>query len=171
MRTILIGLGNPILGDDAVGWKVVEQVEQQLQQPRHENQGPFDIVYLSIGGLGLMEHLIDYDRAIIVDAIFSGNEVPGTISTQMLEDVIDPTSGHTISVHDTSLQDAVNLAQKIGVHVPKKLIVVGIETDSIYNFSEALTTNVAAAIPRAAEIVIELLTKTEPRDLERTLPE
>ena len=157
MRTILIGLGNPILGDDAVGWKVVEQVEQQLQQLQHEIQGNFDIAYLSVGGLGLMEHLIDYDRAIIVDAIFSGKDAPGTISTQMLEDVFDATSGHTISVHDTSLQDAINLALKIGVQMPKKLIVVGIETDSINNFSEELTPNVAVAIPRAVEIVMDLL--------------
>jgi len=168
MRTILIGLGNPILGDDAVGWKVVEQVEQQLQQLRPENLEPLDIVYLSIGGLGLMEHLIDYDRAIIVDAIFSGNEIPGTISTHMLEDVFDLASGHTISAHDTGLQDAIDLARKIGVCMPKKLVIVGIETDSIYSFSEALTTNVAAAIPQAVEIVIELLTKTGPWDVERT---
>jgi hydrogenase maturation protease len=168
MRTILIGLGNPILGDDAVGWKVVEQVEQQLQQLRHEIQGTLDIEYLSIGGLGLMEHLVGYDRAIIVDAIFSGKAAPGTISTQRLEDVFDATSGHTISVHDTSLQDAINLAQKIGVQMPKKLIVVGIETDSINNFSEALTTHVEDAIPQAMEIVIELLTKTGSWDLKRT---
>jgi hydrogenase maturation protease len=104
-----------------------------------------------------MEHLVGYDRAIIVDAIFSRKAAPGTISTQMLEDVFDPTSGHTISVHDTSLQDAINLALKIGVQMPKKLIVVGIETDSINNFSEALTPNVAVAIPRAVEIVMDLL--------------
>jgi hydrogenase maturation protease len=170
MRTILIGLGNPILGDDAAGWKVVEQVEQQLQPPRYENQEPIDIAYLSIGGLGLMEHLIGYDRAIIVDAMVSGKEVPGTISTRMLEDVFDLTAGHTTSVHDTSLKDAVNLARKMGVHMPKNMIVVGIATDSIYNFSEALTTQVAAAIPRAVEIVIELLTKRESWELERTPP-
>jgi hydrogenase maturation protease len=166
MRTILIGLGNPILGDDAVGWKVVEQVEQQLQQLRHEIQGTLDIEYLSIGGLGLMEHLVGYDRAIIVDAIFSGKAAPGTISTQMLEEIFDATSGHTISVHDTSLQDAINLAQKIGVHMPKKLIVLGIETDSIDNFSETLTAHVEAAIPRAMDIVIGLLTKRESQDRE-----
>ncbi len=163
MRTILIGLGNPILGDDAAGWKVVEQVEQQLQPPRHKNQETLDIVYLSIGGLGLMEHLIDYDRAIIVDAMVSGKDVPGTISTQMLEDVSDLTAGHTTSIHDTSLHDAVNLARKTDAHLPKNIIVVGIETNSIYDFSEALSTNVAAAIPLAVEIVIDLLTKRESR--------
>jgi hydrogenase maturation protease len=163
MRTILVGLGNPILGDDAAGWKVVEQVEQQDQQLQRANREAYDIVYLSIGGLGLMEHLIGYDRAILVDTIVSRNEVPGTISTQMLEDVFDLTAGHTTSVHDASLQNAVNLARKMGVHMPRNIIVVGIAIDSIHSFSEALTAHIAAAIPRAVEIVIDLLTKPSGR--------
>jgi hydrogenase maturation protease len=162
MRTILIGLGNPILGDDAVGWKVVEQVDKQLQSAQHENQEEFDIVYVSIGGLGLMEYLIDYDRAIIVDAMVSGKEVPGTISTHMLEDGFDLTTRHTTSVHDASLHDAVNLARKMDAHLPENIIIVGIETDANYDFSEALTTKVAAAIPLAVESVIDLLTKRAP---------
>lgn len=167
MRTILIGLGNPILGDDAAGWKVVEQVERQLKQPQYETSEAFDIVYLSIGGLGLMEHLIDYDRAIIVDAMNSGKDVPGTISIQMLEDVFDLAARHTTSVHDTSLHDAVNLARKMDAYLPNNIIVVGIETNSIYSFSEALTTNVAATIPRAVETVIDLLIKRESQGRER----
>jgi hydrogenase maturation protease len=158
MRTILIGLGNPILGDDAVGWKVVEQVEQQLQTLRQE-EDTFDIVYLSIGGLGLMEHLVGYDRAIIVDAMVAGKELPGTISTQTLEDIFELNTVHMTSIHDTSLQDAVSLARKMGVSMPKNIIVVGIATDSTYNFSEVLTPQVAAVIPQAGEIVTALLTK------------
>lgn len=29
-KTLIIGLGNPILGDDGVGWKVAQEVERQL---------------------------------------------------------------------------------------------------------------------------------------------
>ena len=157
MRTILVGLGNPILGDDAVGWKVVEHVEQQLHRPQLNGLQKFDVIYLSIGGLGLMEHLLEYDRAVIVDAIFSGNELPGTISTHKLEEIFDPTAGHTASVHDTSLLNSINLAREMGARVPEEITVVGIETNAIYDFSENLTANVAAAIPRAAKIVLELL--------------
>jgi Ni,Fe-hydrogenase maturation factor len=31
LRTRIIGLGNPILGDDGVGWKVAEQIEKELE--------------------------------------------------------------------------------------------------------------------------------------------
>lgn len=30
MKTLVIGLGNPILGDDGVGWRVVEAVQEQI---------------------------------------------------------------------------------------------------------------------------------------------
>lgn len=157
MRTLLVGLGNPILGDDASGWKVVEQVEQQLQKRRLKDQLACDIVYLSIGGLGLMEYLIDYDKVVIVDAIVSVNEVPGTVTTMMLEDVFDLSAGHTTSVHDTSLKNALNLAQEMGARLPEYIFVVGIVTNSIYDFSEELTTGVAAGIPKAVQVVIDLL--------------
>jgi hydrogenase maturation protease len=157
MRTILIGLGNPVLGDDAAGWKVVEIVEQQLHKRRHQDQQAFDINYLSVGGLGLMENLIDYDRAIIVDAIVSENEPAGTVSTRLLDEVCDLSAGHTTSVHDTSLINAVDLARKMGAHLPENIIVVGIVAHSIYDFSEELTSGVSAAIPQAVEIVIDLL--------------
>lgn len=157
MRTILIGLGNPILGDDAVGWRVVEQVEQQLQGAPRENRAPCDIAYLSVGGLGLMERLIGYDRAIIVDALASGDQAPGTLSTRVLEELLDPSAGHTASAHDASLRDAVDLARKIGAHVPGQVVVVGIATSAVYDFSETLTDSVAAALPRAIEAVLALL--------------
>ena len=34
MKTIVIGLGNPILGDDGIGWRVVEQVQKEIKQQK-----------------------------------------------------------------------------------------------------------------------------------------
>ncbi|HMZ07522.1 MAG TPA: hydrogenase maturation protease, partial [Anaerolineales bacterium] len=64
MKTLIVGLGNPILGDDGVGWKVVEEIKKQTPS----SQGDVDVICLSLGGLALMEHLIGYQRAILVDS-------------------------------------------------------------------------------------------------------
>lgn len=40
MKTVVIGLGNPILGDDGVGWKVAEEVKRQIPLPRLRNLSP-----------------------------------------------------------------------------------------------------------------------------------
>jgi hydrogenase maturation protease len=157
MRTILVGLGNPILGDDASGWRVVEQVEQQLQKKTPAVRQNIDIFRLALGGLGLMERLIGYDRAIIVDAITSGSAAPGTVSQQALGDLPDFSAGHTSSAHDTSLANSVRLARQMGLHLPEEILVVGIETRPTFEFSDELTADIAAVIPKAVQTVLELL--------------
>ncbi len=86
---LVLGLGNPILGDDGVGWRVVEAAQEAWQRRTDEEQlsdgkstfvvRPSSIVYglssaiefdfVALGGLALMERLIGYDRVILVDAI------------------------------------------------------------------------------------------------------
>ena len=151
MKTIVIGLGNPILGDDGIGWKVAEAVTQQLA-----SDSPVDVDFLSLGGISLMEHLIGYERAILIDAVTSNQEI-GSIIVLNLNQMPDYSAFHIASAHDTSLQNALKLGKSMGVSLPKEVIVVGIATDHIYDFSEALSPAVAGAIPKATEIVINLL--------------
>ncbi len=62
MKTIVVGLGNPLLGDDGVGWKVAEEVNQQLGE-----DSPFAVECFSLSGLSLMEQLIGYERVILIE--------------------------------------------------------------------------------------------------------
>lgn len=55
MKTIVVGLGNPILGDDGVGWRVAEDIQKQLPQFLSQAESKIDVTRLSLGGLGLME--------------------------------------------------------------------------------------------------------------------
>jgi hydrogenase maturation protease len=151
MKTILIGLGNPILGDDGVGWNVAEEVKKQLTSDL-----PVDVEFLSLGGLSLMEHLIGYERAILIDAVTSDQEI-GSVIVSNLNDMPDYSAFHIASVHDTSLQNALKLGKSMGAKLPKEVIVVGIATDHIYDFSESLSPPVASAVSKATKIVINLL--------------
>jgi len=147
-KTIIIGLGNPLLGDDSVGWRVAEQVRELCE---------VDLDCLSVGGLSLMERLVGYDRAVLIDAITTGKQPTGSVSLYKLEDLPDLSAGHTGSAHDTSLQNALKLGQSMGVQLPTEVVVVGIEAQSVYEFSEVLSPPVAAAIPQAVQMVMELL--------------
>ena len=74
-RTIVVGLGNPVLGDDGVGWRVADEVEGRLHAAREcRTKIPdVEIERLGVGGLRLMECLTGYEAAILVDAA----EFPG----------------------------------------------------------------------------------------------
>lgn len=151
MKTLVVGLGNPILGDDGVGWKVAEKICQQL--PHAETVA---VEYLSLGGISLMEHLIGYDRAVLIDA-FALDEDLGSIHVMKLNDMPNYSAFHISSAHDTSLQNAIEMGRSLGAHLPEDIMVVGIATRRIYDFSEELSPPVAKAIPQAVKIVLELL--------------
>ena len=151
MKSIVIGLGNPILGDDGVGWKVAEEVKKQLSPDL-----PVAVEFLSLGGISLMEQLIGYDRAILIDAVRSSQEL-GSVIVSELSEMPDTSAFHITSIHDTSLQNALKLGEEMGADLPAQVTVIGIATNHIYDFSEELSQPVAGAISKAAQIVIELL--------------
>lgn len=151
MKTLVVGLGNPILGDDGVGWKVAENVKAHIA-PYSE----VDVDCLSLGGINLMEHLIGYERAILIDALISDEKL-GSISVSKLDSIPDYSAFHIASAHDTSLQNAMKLGRGIGVELPEEVIVVGIAASHVYDFSEELSPPVAAAIPKATQIVLDLV--------------
>ena len=158
MKTLVVGLGNPILGDDGVGWKIAEEVKKQLSPSPlgREGEGEVDVDFLSLGGISLMEHLIGYERAILIDAIASDQE-PGSVIVTKLSELPDYSALHTTSAHDTSLQNALKLGKGMGAKVPEELVVVGIATNRVYDFSEELSVPVAKAVPEAAKTVLDLL--------------
>ena len=165
MQTLIVGLGNPILGDDGAGWHIAERVAARLPIPpspalgsdQLPGQSSIQVECLGLGGLSLMEHLIGYDRAILVDAILTGNLPIGTVTSFPLDELPDVAAGHLSSSHDTTLQNALKVGRTMGANLPDEIMVVAIEAQSVYDFSEDLTPPVAQSIPIAVQMVMELI--------------
>jgi hydrogenase maturation protease len=66
----------------------------------------------------------------------------------------NPNAGHLASAHDATLQTAMEMGRALGAHLPHEVTVVAVQAEDVYDFSEELSSAVAAAVPRAAEIVI-----------------
>jgi hydrogenase maturation protease len=154
MKTLVIGLGNPILGDDGVGWRVVEEIARKTA---HRPEVEVDCV--SLGGLSLMERLTGYEHVILVDSIFTGEKPIGTISQFALSDLPDLTAGHSASVHDTSLHNALNVGRSMDIPLPRDedVVIIAIEAENVYDFSETLSPPVEAAVPQAVGAVLQLI--------------
>jgi len=151
MKTIVVGLGNPILGDDGVGWKVADEVMRHLP-----GDAPVDVVCLSVGGISLMEHLTGYDHAIIIDA-FATDAPVGSISVLRLDQLPNYSAFHTTSSHDTSLQNAMELGRSMGAYLPDDVMIVGITTKPVFDFSEELSAPVARVVHSVGSIVLDML--------------
>ena len=151
MKALVVGLGNPILGDDGVGWVVAEEVRKHLPSGL-----AVDVDCLSLGGISLMERLIGYERAILIDALTCEEET-GSIIVSTLEELPSNSAFHLTSAHDMSLQNAMKLGRQLGAELPEEVSVVGVSTRHIYDFSEELSPPVLAAVPKMTQIVVELL--------------
>ncbi|MCJ7584256.1 MAG: hydrogenase maturation protease [Anaerolineales bacterium] len=154
MKTIVIGLGNPILGDDGVGWRVAEEIAKVTA-----GRPQVEIDCASLGGLSLMERLTGYERVILIDAIFTGKKPLGSVTTFALDSLPDLTAGHSASAHDTSLRTALNVGRSMNLPLPEddQVLVVAIEAQKVYDFSQELSPAVSAAVPLAIEATLELL--------------
>lgn len=155
-KTLIVGLGNPILGDDGIGWRVAERVQRRLQAEPAGAQD-LEVDCLALGGLSLMERLVGYQRAIIIDAMTTHQSPPGTVTCFPLEALPDHAAGHTIAVHDTSLHTAIAVGRAMGAPLPETIFIVAVESEQIYDFSEELTPEVAAAILPAEQMVLDLI--------------
>ena len=161
MKTLVIGLGNPILGDDGVGWVVAEQVRSALCKPQSSIPNPqsVEVDSASLGGLSLMERLTGAERVILIDAIFTGTQPVGTVSQFALTELPDLSAGHSASAHDTSLRNALRVGRDMHVPLPEdeNVTIVTVEAEAVYDFSQELSPAIAAAVPLALQQVLDLL--------------
>lgn len=154
-KTLIIGLGNPILTDDGVGVKVARELEGQINLEAHPE---LTITEASAGGLRLMEAMLGYERVILIDAFYLNPELtsPGKIHHLSLDDLrsVSPTQ-HSTSAHDTSLVTALDAAEEMGYQIPGEFRIYAVEVENILEFSETPTPAVAEAIPLVVSQILE----------------
>jgi hydrogenase maturation protease len=150
MKTLVLGLGNPILTDDGVGVLVAEEVRAGLPP-----DSPVEVTEVSVGGLTLMETMIGYDRVILVDAIQQPGVSTGSIQRMTLDELrsISPTQ-HSASPHDASLVTALQTGQRMGLSLPAEVIIYAIQVENVTDFCDEPTPAVAAAIPKVTKAVL-----------------
>ena len=147
MKTLVLGLGNPILTDDGVGPQVAKDLEGRL------NQQEITVMEGSLGGLNLLDLLVGYDRAIIIDAIETVGGKAGQIYRLDLE-AFDATR-HAASVHDINFATALELGKRLGLALPQQIDIFAIEVVDTSRFSEKCTPKVSEAIPLCVETIVQ----------------
>ncbi len=150
MKTLVLGLGNPLLCDDGIGLHVARELEKQFaDDPAVEVGEDY------WGGLRLMERMIGYDRVIIIDAILTGGEL-GTIHLLTPDDI--PTQ-RSASVHDVNLPTALEFGRHAGASLPtaSDITLIGIEAGDVQTFDETLSPALKLSLPHAVDHVLNVL--------------
>ena len=159
IKTLIAGLGNPILGDDGVGWVVAKKVsEQPGLDPTF-----IKVESYALAGISLMEQMIGFERVILIDSLNTGKYAQGEVVTFTLDSLEDLTYGHSASAHDLSLKQALLMGRSMDAILPddQHVYVVAIEARHVYDFCETLTTEIEAAVPKAVQEVLKVLGQPE----------
>lgn len=149
MKTLVLGIGNPILSDDGVGIKVARQIEGRLADP------DVTVAEASVGGLGLLDLIIGYDRVVIIDAIQTKGGQPGTVYHLQADDFA--CAKHTTSPHDMDFATALKLGKLLGMAVPPEITIFAVEVEDVTTVSEQCTPKVDAATPVCVDTVLREL--------------
>jgi hydrogenase maturation protease len=151
MKTLILGIGNPILQNDSVGLRVADELDAQIADP----EVAVDTAYT--GGLNLLDCLRGFDKVILIDAVDDEKQL-GTVSRYSLSDL---PNGHSCNLHDCSLQEALQFARMLGdTNLPKDIVVIGISVPRSEEFGETLSAPVSDAIP---QVVATVLTEVAPQ--------
>jgi hydrogenase maturation protease len=145
-KTIILGIGNPILRDDGVGVHVAEELKKHIRKPGVTIDSAFT------GGMNLLDLMVDHDRAILIDAVKMENKKLGEVGLFELGEI---SAFHTCNPHDVSLPQAIDLAKRLGENrIPTDIKIVGINIGELgCEFGEELSSEIEKAIPKAVELV------------------
>ena len=154
MKTLVLGIGNPILSDDGAGIRVAQDVEEKLNDPQ------ITVAETSAAGLSLLDSIVGYDKVIILDAIQTKDGNAGQIY-RMGPEAFSLTK-HFTSPHQINLATALELGKMLDLAMPQKITIFAVEAKDITTFSEKCTPDVEQAIPEVVKMVLQELNAEHP---------
>lgn len=146
-RAAVVGLGNPLRSDDGVGPETVRRLAEAGLPDG------VDALDAGIGGVGLLDLLGSYDRAVIVDCARMGLP-PGTVRAFRPDEVADRGGAERLGMHDVDPLAVIALGRKLGMDL--ELTLVGIEPERMEP-GETLSDPVRAAVPEAMKAALHAL--------------
>lgn len=152
MRTLVLGLGNPICGDDGVGIRIAQALKEDLCGLEVE------VAETTAAGIGLLDLITGYERMIVVDAIQTKGGKAGQVYRLGLDHL--PSSLHSATLHDVDLTTALELGRRLGMEMPREVIIYAVEVADVSTFREGCTPEVERSIPLAAGLVLQELKST-----------
>lgn len=142
MQTLVLGLGNTLMGDDGIGVAVVERLQTTNLAAEIRNGGT--------GGLSLLETLKEFKKTVVVDAVDMGKK-PGTLSRFTSNQLLGLPDNRNFSLHEMGLLEVLKVGQGLKEEF-KSVIIIGVQPKDL-NRGDNLSPEVEKQIPAIIEMV------------------
>jgi len=157
-KTLIAGVGNIFLGDDAFGVEVVQRL-RSMRLPESVTVRDFGIRSYDLA-YALMD---EWDLVILVDAVPRG-EAPGTIYTIEPELPRNSDATGTFDAHSMNPVSVLRLVNALGGSKVKRLMLVGCEPASVeprHDGNLGLSEPVQQAVDGAIDVIQEIIRDSE----------
>jgi hydrogenase maturation protease len=144
-RTLVLGLGNEILGDDRVGLLTARRVAEHLG-------GAVDHAEAAVATIDLIQMMTGYERVVVIDAFVNDEMSPGTIVRADPDQL--PSGFGFRSFHTMPFTHALALGATTGADMPE-VVVHGMVVTRVSEFTEELSPLVAASWPTWADAIVD----------------
>ena len=145
MKTLILGFGNPILTDDAIGIRIAEELQGEFPD--------ITVEATSEAGLSILDEVTGYDKLVIIDSIKTGKGKPGELYKLTLED-LQPKSDFSSS-HGLDIATAFKLGEKLGYPIPKQVSIYAVEVKDNTTFGEECTPELKQSMSLIIRQIIE----------------
>lgn len=144
---LILGIGNPILTDDALGICAVRELRNLGGQSEaaHRVLSGIDLGELSEGGIGFLDAIAGYRCVIIIDVIQTVGGKPGDLACFCLDHLSIQTAGNP---HSVNFRTALDIGRHCGYAMPEHIYVYSVEAADCRTFGMSLSPEVQMAFPR-----------------------
>ena len=142
---MILGLGNPILGDDGIGCAVAEFIGNRLG-----TGSGVTILSTSVSLIRLVDEISGHHRLILIDSITTGQAEPGVL----MEIEFRKRSSSPISAHHFSIEQLQDIGNALGLSMPEYVKIYGIEIIRPEVYEDSLSPALEDLLPEFAEEII-----------------
>jgi hydrogenase maturation protease len=148
-RTAIMGFGNPVRSDDAIGIYVIEKLRKEI-----EDQSHVSLLDMGTSAFEVLFKLKGHERIILVDAVVNTGEAVGTLYKVPAEEIRRaPVDDPMVFLHSIKWDQALSYAKKILQHeYPEDIMVYLIAVDNTQ-----LEIELSEAAQQAGDKVVTLI--------------
>jgi len=152
-RTVVVGVGNPLMGDDAAGLETARLVAAAAPPEVELRES-------EAGGLELLDLLEGFDRAVVVDAMAGG---PGEAGEVVEVELAASPGKAGASGHSFGLLEGMEICRRMGLKMPSEVRVFAVLVEGPFTFGAPLDEGLRGRLEAAAREIAEAVFGAEER--------
>jgi len=150
-RIAVIGLGNPLRSDDAIGIFLLDKLKGKIDKD-------IEIIDCGTGGFKLLHQLAKFDFILFIDAVNLSKEI-GEYKYFSVDEVESNKDDYGLSTHENDLMKIINISRQID-EISNSLFVFGIQPGNI-SFGTKISKEIQKNVDLYVEKIIEIINENK----------